>query len=82
MFYSINRKVKKPLKPKLTIQIASSGGSDSVPKPIQVLASHLCEDQRLLIVYGNYLKPVFEKVVRSKHKVLPNTKKKRSIKCE
>lgn len=60
--HTMNGKVKKPLKPKLTIQIASSGGSDSVPKPIQVLASHLCEDQRLLIVYGNYLKPVFEKV--------------------
>lgn len=60
--HTMNGKVKKPLKPKLTIQIASSGGRDSVPKPIQVLASHLCEDQRLLIVYGNYLKPVFEKV--------------------
>ncbi|XP_056022071.1 WD repeat-containing protein 43-like [Ostrea edulis] len=61
--HTMNGKVKKPLKPKVTIQIASSGGNDSIPKPIQILASQLCEDQRLLLVYGNYLKPVFEKLV-------------------
>ncbi|XP_062597839.1 WD repeat-containing protein 43-like [Saccostrea cucullata] len=60
--HTMNGKVKKPIKPKVTIQIASSGGSDSIPKPISILATHLCEDQRLLLVYGNYLKPVFEKV--------------------
>jgi hypothetical protein len=61
----LNRKIKRPLKPKVTIQIASSGDSNSIPKPIQILAARLCEDQRLLLVYGNYLKPMFEKVVRS-----------------
>ena len=63
--WSFCRKVKKPLKPKVTIQVASAGGTDSVPKPIQILASHFCQDQRMLVVHGNYLKPVFEKVVRS-----------------
>lgn len=65
--------MKKPLKPKVTIQIASSGGNDSIPKPIQILASQLCEDQRLLLVYGNYLKPVFEKLVRRKTENIHNS---------
>lgn len=56
---------KKPLASKCTIQIATPGeGSDSTPKPVPILAAAFCSDKEsLLLVYGNSLHPVIEKVV-------------------
>jgi len=57
---------KKPLTSNCTIQIATPGNDgDSTPKPVPILAAALCTDkQSLLLVYGNTLQPIIEKVVR------------------
>ncbi|KAK3094081.1 hypothetical protein FSP39_023991 [Pinctada imbricata] len=58
-----NGKLKKPVHPKVTIQVATSGENDSVPHPIQILAAHVCDDSKnILLIHGNYLKPTFEKI--------------------
>lgn len=56
---------KKPLTSKCTIQIATPGEeNDSTPKPVPILAAAFCSDKEsLLLVYGNSLHPVIEKVV-------------------
>ncbi|XP_053393117.1 WD repeat-containing protein 43-like [Mercenaria mercenaria] len=61
------RKLKKPLMPKVTIQIASEANKTAVPKPIQILAAYVCDEEthKLLLVHGNNLKPTFEKVTCS-----------------
>ena len=58
-------KLKKPLHPKVTIQVATTGDKDTPPQPIPILAAHVCDDKdnSLLLVHGHYLKPSFEKVV-------------------
>ncbi|XP_061480943.1 WD repeat-containing protein 43 [Rhineura floridana] len=60
----LNGSCKKPLTSKCTIQVATSGeDSDSTPKPIPILAAAICSDKEsLLLVYGNSLHPVFERV--------------------
>lgn len=56
---------KKPLTSNSTIQIATPGNDgDSTPKPVPILAAAFCKDkQSLLLVYGNTLQPIIEKVV-------------------
>uniref|UniRef100_A0A8C0BFL1 WD repeat domain 43 n=1 Tax=Buteo japonicus TaxID=224669 RepID=A0A8C0BFL1_9AVES len=55
---------KKPLTSNCTIQIATPGNDgDSTPKPVPILAAAFCTDkQSLLLVYGNTLQPIIEKV--------------------
>lgn len=55
---------KKPLTSNCTVQIATPGDEDSTPKPVPILAAAFCTDkQSLLLVYGNALQPIIEKVV-------------------
>lgn len=63
----LNGKLYKPLKPKVTLQIATECSRGEVSRPIQILAAYICdEDQhQLLLVHGNQLKPTFEKVTYS-----------------
>ncbi|XP_060593577.1 WD repeat-containing protein 43-like [Ruditapes philippinarum] len=65
--HKLNGKLKQPLKPKVTIQIASEVNKTSIPKPIQILAAYVCDESKhkLLLVHGNNLKPTFEKVTCS-----------------
>nr|XP_020648748.1 WD repeat-containing protein 43 [Pogona vitticeps] len=60
----LNGYCKKPLTSKCTIQIATPGeGGDSTPKPVPILAAAFCSDKEsLLLVYGNSLQPVLERV--------------------
>ncbi|XP_053238950.1 WD repeat-containing protein 43 [Podarcis raffonei] len=60
----LNGSCKKPLTSKCTIQVATSGvGSDTTPKPIPILAAAFCSDKEsLLLMYGNSLQPVIERV--------------------
>ncbi|KAM6367009.1 WD repeat-containing protein 43 isoform 3-T7 [Alca torda] len=55
---------KKPLTSNCTIQIATPGDDgDSTPKPVPILAAAFCSDkQSVLLVYGNLLQPIIEKV--------------------
>ncbi|XP_041353730.1 WD repeat-containing protein 43-like [Gigantopelta aegis] len=61
----LNGKLKAPLQPKVSIQIACSSGKDDTPRPIPVLAVHVGEDRErwILLAHGTFLKPTFEKVV-------------------
>ncbi|XP_062346488.1 WD repeat-containing protein 43 isoform X3 [Cinclus cinclus] len=63
----LNGYCKKPLTPSSTIQIATPGNDgDSTPKPVPILAAAFCKDkQSLLLVYGNTLQPIIEKVVKT-----------------
>uniref|UniRef100_A0A8C5RSS8 WD repeat domain 43 n=1 Tax=Laticauda laticaudata TaxID=8630 RepID=A0A8C5RSS8_LATLA len=60
----LNGYCKKPLTSKYTIQIATPGEeNNSTPKPVPILAAAFCSDKEsLLLVYGNSLHPVIEKV--------------------
>ncbi|XP_064565409.1 WD repeat-containing protein 43 [Zonotrichia leucophrys gambelii] len=59
----LNGYCKKPLTSNCTVQIATPGDGDSTPKPVPILAAAFCTDkQSLLLVYGNALQPVIEKV--------------------
>uniref|UniRef100_A0A8C0VAP0 WD repeat domain 43 n=1 Tax=Cyanistes caeruleus TaxID=156563 RepID=A0A8C0VAP0_CYACU len=60
----LNGYCKKPLTSNCTIQIATPGNDgDSTPKPVPILAAAFCTDkQSLLLVYGNTLQPIIEKV--------------------
>ncbi|KAF4794053.1 WD repeat domain 43 [Turdus rufiventris] len=60
----LNGYCKKPLTSNSTIQIATPGNDgDSTPKPVPILAAAFCKDkQSLLLVYGNTLQPIIEKV--------------------
>lgn len=65
-FFFFSSYCKKPLTSNCTIQIATPGNDgDSTPKPVPILAAAFCTDkQSLLLVYGNLLQPIIEKVVR------------------
>ncbi|NXA79727.1 WDR43 protein, partial [Thryothorus ludovicianus] len=60
----LNGYCKKPLTSNCTVQIATPGNDeDSTPKPVPILAAAFCTDkQSLLLVYGNTLQPIIEKV--------------------
>uniref|UniRef100_F7BD58 WD repeat domain 43 n=1 Tax=Ornithorhynchus anatinus TaxID=9258 RepID=F7BD58_ORNAN len=60
----LNGHCKKPLTSNCSVQIATSGKEkNSTPTPIPILAAAFCSDkQSLLLVYGNALQPVIERV--------------------
>lgn len=69
----------KPLKPSLNIAVASDISQKDSVQQISILNGILTEDEKLLLAYGTYLNPIFEKVtpdfsdkvqylVRSEHK--------------
>ncbi|GFR31657.1 WD repeat-containing protein 43 [Trichonephila clavata] len=62
--HTLNEKLKKPLSPKITIQIASKGNSNSKkPYPLPIIAANISEGLDFcLIVYGSFLTPVFERI--------------------
>ncbi|XP_060063671.1 WD repeat-containing protein 43-like [Ylistrum balloti] len=62
--HTLNGKLQQPVRPKVTIQVATPGAKEEIPRPIPVLAVHICDDKsdNILLVYGNFLKPVFEKL--------------------
>ncbi|XP_069117175.1 WD repeat-containing protein 43-like [Argopecten irradians] len=62
--HTLNGKLKQPVKPKVTIQVATPGGKEEIPRPIPILAAHICDDKssNILLVHGNFLKPTFEKL--------------------
>nr|XP_056708914.1 WD repeat-containing protein 43 [Euleptes europaea] len=63
----LNGYCKKPLTSSRAIQIATPGeGTDSTPKPVPILAAAFGSDkQSLLLVYGNSLQPIIERVTLS-----------------
>lgn len=62
------RKCGKPLKPKLTVMIASdTGQSKSKVTPISILSVQLCPNFRAQIVYGQAPFLAFESVVSILH---------------
>lgn len=60
----INGKLNKPLKPKVTVQITTPVNKSAPSKSLPVLGAHLCNDKEnnILLVHGNFIKPVFEKL--------------------
>nr|KAG5703548.1 hypothetical protein BaRGS_020182 [Batillaria attramentaria] len=65
--HKLNGKLKKPLKPKTVVQAATSSNKDEVPVPVPILAA-LPKDEDgpgLLVAHGSFLKPKFEKVVKT-----------------
>ncbi|ESP04564.1 hypothetical protein LOTGIDRAFT_63496, partial [Lottia gigantea] len=62
--HTLNGRMKKPLKPKVHAQIAASNQNDGAPEMIPILASVICEDvgNNILLAYGSFLKPTFEKI--------------------
>lgn len=52
----------KPLKPSLSVAVASDANQKETVQQIPILAGQLMEDERLLLVYGNYSNLVFEKI--------------------
>ncbi|XP_046551150.1 WD repeat-containing protein 43-like [Haliotis rubra] len=64
--HTLNGRLKKPLRPKVKIQLVTAGGGvrEDTPRPIPVLSAHIHggEEKSLLLAHGSYLKPTFEKV--------------------
>ncbi|CAK9810783.1 WD repeat-containing protein 43 [Anthophora quadrimaculata] len=52
----------KPLKPNLNIVVASDISQKDSVQQVSILDAKLTEDQKLLLAYGTYLNPIFEKV--------------------
>lgn len=52
----------KPLKPSLNIAVASDISQKDSVQQISILNGKLTEDEKLLLAYGTYLNPIFEKV--------------------
>lgn len=52
----------KPLKPSLNIAVASDISQKDSVQQISILNGILTEDEKLLLAYGTYLNPIFEKV--------------------
>ncbi|KAL5008350.1 hypothetical protein ScPMuIL_013931 [Solemya velum] len=60
----------QPLKPIVKIKAATACQRDGMPTPIKILAAHCTGDRErnLLMAYGNFLKPKFEKIPFDKSK--------------
>ena len=60
--------MKKPLKPKVTVQIATDAAEMPLPTPL--LGAYFAADieSTLTFAYGNFMKPSFEKAVSLKRK--------------
>ncbi|XP_006816305.1 WD repeat-containing protein 43-like [Saccoglossus kowalevskii] len=61
---TLNGKSKKPIKPRCTVQVATQGSIETAAKPLPIVCVQFCKgtDNTMLIGYGTFLKPVFEKV--------------------
>ena len=59
----LNGKKKRPLVPKYTVQVATSSGKNDTACPLPIIAASFYGDGDILIMYGNVLWPVFEKLV-------------------
>lgn len=53
----------KPLQPTLTIEIVSDIKQKEVNQKIPIVAGHLTDDEKLLLVYDNDISLTFEKIV-------------------
>ncbi|XP_078040921.1 WD repeat-containing protein 43 [Augochlora pura] len=53
----------KPLKPSLSIAVASDISQKDSVQQIPILDAKLMDDQKLLLAYGAYLNPMFERVI-------------------
>ncbi|XP_076665868.1 WD repeat-containing protein 43 [Andrena cerasifolii] len=53
----------KPLKPSLNVAVASDISQKDSVQQISILDAKLTDDQKLLLVYGTYFNPIFERVV-------------------
>ncbi|GFT43799.1 WD repeat-containing protein 43 [Nephila pilipes] len=62
--HSFNGKLKKPLSPKINIQIATIENNQSKkPCPVPIIAANISEGlDSCVIVYGSFLAPVFERI--------------------
>ncbi|XP_033097150.1 WD repeat-containing protein 43-like [Anneissia japonica] len=63
----LNGRSKKPLSHRSTVQVATQGSQNEMPKPIPIMCSRFYNDsdQRMLVVHGSFMKPVFENIVFS-----------------
>ncbi|XP_049963453.1 WD repeat-containing protein 43 isoform X2 [Schistocerca serialis cubense] len=62
--HQLNGKCQKPLKPKVTVQIASDTGQNKeTVTPIPIIGAHLCDESTVLIAHGNMVFLTFEKIV-------------------
>nr|CAD7404842.1 unnamed protein product [Timema cristinae] len=50
--HHLNGKRTRPLKPDLTLQMATSGGKDSSSEPLPIVGTHLCEPTTAIVAYG------------------------------
>ncbi|XP_076243474.1 WD repeat-containing protein 43 [Calliopsis andreniformis] len=53
----------KPLKPSLNVAVASDINQKDSVQQISILNAKLTDDQKLLLVYGTYISPIFERVI-------------------
>ncbi|XP_067007898.2 WD repeat-containing protein 43 [Anabrus simplex] len=61
--HQLNGRCQKPLKPKVTIQVASDTGQNKeTVKPIPILGGHLCDCNVALLAYGNQVFLAFERI--------------------
>lgn len=53
----------KPLKPSLSLAVASDANQKETVQQVPILAGQLVENEKLLLVYGNYSNLMFEKIM-------------------
>lgn len=53
----------KPLKPSLSLAVASDANQKETVQKVPILVGHLMEDEKLLLAYGNYSSLTFEKIM-------------------
>lgn len=62
------RKCQKPLKPKVTVQIASDTGQNKESVlPVPIHGAKMCDSYTILIAHGNSIYMSFEKIVSTLH---------------
>ncbi|XP_012280196.1 WD repeat-containing protein 43 [Orussus abietinus] len=61
--YQPNGRCSKPLKPSLTVLIASESSQKESIQQIPILLGHLTDDTKLLLAYGSFVQIMFEKVI-------------------
>ena len=59
------RRCKKPVKPRVTVQVVAEGGAAALPRPISIICAVVVDgDERsIMLAYGSSLNPTFEKLV-------------------
>ncbi|XP_071963272.1 WD repeat-containing protein 43-like [Antedon mediterranea] len=63
----LNGRSKKPLTHRSTIQVVTEGKQSEMPKPIPIMCTMFYNDpeQRMMLIHGSFIKPVFENVIFS-----------------